>query len=375
MKQETTFYEDLQKSKDLDLRDPRGKRHDLSLVLTGLIIALLRKRDGTLSSIYRSMENMHEQLCAALGIENERIVSRSHLPILLSKVNGNVFSALLLARYGVKFTEEQKQWFAGDGKELRGSIEKGDKRGEVSVQIVSHQDRAVAGQAFYNGTKESEKPCLSTLVQQTRVNKHGFTADALHLHPAMTESIEQAGGVFVIGLKDNQKKLLTDMIDHSQAFAPQANLRTVDKGHGRLEIRQYSCFDISEEYKDERWQKSNLKSLIRVKRTRTTLKTKESSEEVSYYISNGDSENATTYFEAVRNHWSIEVNNHYRDVSLKEDQFRTKKKPVTYLLACARTLVLELIRHWKPKNVVAQLERFQDKFDDLVRALKEIRFL
>lgn len=337
MKQETTFYEDLQKSEDLDLRDPRGRRHDLSLVLTGLIIALLRKRDGTLSSIYRSMQNMQEQLCAALGIENERIVSRSHLPILLGKVNEKVFSALLLARYGVKFSDEQRQWFAGDGKELRGSIEKGNKRGEVSVQIVSHQDRAVAGQAFYNGTKESEKPCLSTLVQQTTVNEHGFTADALHLHPEMTESIEQAGGIFVIGLKDNQKELLTDMIDHTQAFAPRASLRTVDKGHGRLEIRQYSCFDISEEYQDERWHKSNLQSLIRVKRIRTTLKNNESSEEVSYYISNGDSENATTYFEAVRNHWSIEVNNHYRDVSLKEDQFRTKKSlSLTYWLVPER---------------------------------------
>lgn len=328
MEQETTFYEDLQKCKALDLRDNRGKRHNLALVLLGLILAILRNRDGNLSSIHRCMENSKVKIATALGIDNEKIVSRSHLPILLEKVDRSVFEQLLVKHFGIDLNEKQRQWFAGDGKELRGSIEKGDKRGEVSVQIVRHVDKAVAGQAFYNGTKDSEKPCLENLVQQTGVHKHGFTADALHLHPGMTGPIHQAGGIFVIGLKDNQKELLTDMIDHTEAFAPLARHQTVDKGHGRLEIRTYSCFDISGECVERRWDKSSLSSLIRVNRIRTTLKTNESSEEVSYYISNGKSGNAVEYFEAVRNHWSIEVNNHYRDVSLNEDQFRTKKSPL-----------------------------------------------
>lgn len=331
MDQETTFYEDLQKSEDLDLRDNRGKRHNLALTLVGLILSILRKRDGTLSSMHRSMENNQERICAALGIDNEKVVSRSHLPIILSKVNRRVFESLLFAHYGIELNDQEKQWFAGDGKELRGSIDKGDRRGEVSVQIVSHQERAVVGQAFYNGTKESEKPCLKDLVQQTEVAKQRFTADALHLHPEMTELIHQASGVFVIGLKDNQKELLTDMIDHTEVFRPKVEQRTVDKGHGRVEIRYYSCFDISEEYVDPRWGKSGLSSLIRVRRIRTTLKTNESGEEVAYYVSNGRVENAVEYFEAVRNHWSIEVNNHYRDVSLDEDQFRTKKSPLLSL--------------------------------------------
>lgn len=328
MKQETTFYDDLQKCKALDLRDNRGKRHNLALVLLGLILAILRNRDGNLSSIHRCMKNNKMKIAKALGVDNEKIVSRSHLPVLLEKVDRSVFEQLLVKHFGIELSEEQMQWFAGDGKELRGSIEKGDKRGEVSVQIVRHKDKAFVGQAFYNGTKESEKPCLSALIQQTGVYEQGFTADALHLHPSMTQPISEAGGVFVIGLKGNQKELLTDMIDHTETFAPVAKHQTVDKGHGRLETRTYSCFDISGEYVDSRWDKSSLSSLIRINRTRTTLKTNESSEEVSYYISNGKSENAVEYFEAVRNHWSIEVNNHYRDVSLNEDHFRTKKSPL-----------------------------------------------
>jgi predicted transposase YbfD/YdcC len=325
MEQETTFYEELQIHPGLDLRDNRGKRLDMALVLLGVILALLRYRDGTLSSIHRSMANNQVKLCSALGIDNEQVVSRSHLPRVLTKVSRVAFEQLLFKYAQIELDEEQKQWFAGDGKELRGSIEKGNKGGEVSVQIVSHKDRAVIGQAFYNGTKESEKPCLQQLVQQTGVQSQQITADALHLCPAMTEPIEQAGGIFAIGLKDNQKDLLQDMIDHAEAFTPKAQHKTVDKGHGRLEIRQYSCFDVSGEYFESRWDKTFFRSLIEVRRTRIVLKTNKSSEEVSYYLSNGESENAEEYFLAVRNHWAIEVNNHYREVSLKEDQLRTKK--------------------------------------------------
>ena len=110
--QETTFYEELQKCKDLDLRDNRGKRLNLALILIGLVLGLLRKRDGTLSSIHRSMVNNHNKTCAALYIEEEAVVSRLHLPILLSKVNRVVFEALLLSRYGIRLSDDQKKWFA-----------------------------------------------------------------------------------------------------------------------------------------------------------------------------------------------------------------------------------------------------------------------
>lgn len=327
MEQKTTFYEEIQNHPEIDLRDNRGKRLNLALVLVGVVIGLLRKRDGVLSSIHRSMENNQAKLCAALGIDNEVVISRAHLPRILLKVNRSAFESLLFSYFGITLNAEQKEWFSGDGKELRGSIEKGDKRGEASVQIVRHGDGAVLGQAFYNGTKESEKPCLQKLVAKTGVQSQKITADALHLCPTMTEPIHGAGGEFIIGLKENQKELLSDMIDHTQAFRPKAEHQTVDKGHGRLEVRKYACFDISGEYFESRWDQSGFSSLIRVEQMRILLKTNESSEETSYYISNGEAKNALEYFEATRNHWSIEVNNHYRDVSLKEDCLRTKKSP------------------------------------------------
>lgn len=327
-RQKKTFYEEIQNHPALDLRDNRGKKHDLALVLLGVMIGLLRHRDGNLSSIHRSMVNTHERLAKSLGIDNKPVVSRSQLPRILEKVNRKVFEELLFSHFQIELSAQEQQWFSGDGKELRGSIEKGDKRGEVVVQLVRHEDRSVLGQAFYNGTKDSEKPCLQQLIEQTGAQSQQITADALHLCPAMTEPIEAAGGVFIIGLKENQKELLQDMVDHSECFKPWRKQRKVDKGHGRLETRQYYHYDVSEEYFESRWNESGFRSLFKVERSRITLKTNEKSAETTYYISNGSTRQQRDYFAAIRNHWSVEVNNHYRDVSLKEDQFRTKKNPL-----------------------------------------------
>ncbi len=338
IKQETTFYERLQNREGLDLRDNRGKRHDLAFILLGVLIGLLRNRDGHLSSIHRSMVNTHHQLCRQLGLKIEATVSRAQLPRVLAKVQLSKFESLLFDHYGLRLSDKEKEWFAGDGKELRGSIAKGKRRGEALVQLVRHKDGAVLGQSRYDGQKESEKPCLVNLIKDKAAQNQKITADALHLNPKMTDLIEQGGGTFLIGLKENQKELLSDMIWHIKNHEPLSTHRTIDKGHGRLEQRHYAYFNVSKEYFDKRWKTSGFRSLIKVTRQRTILNSGEYSEQTAYYLSNAElSENleqTTEYFKAIRNHWSVEVNNHIRDVSLKEDKFRTKKSqsPKRWLL-------------------------------------------
>ena len=72
--------------------------------------------------------------------------------------------------------------------------------------------------------------------------------------------------------------------------------------------------------------------------------------ERSYYISNGLAKENNEYFEAIRNHWAVEVNHHLRDVTLKEDHLRTKKNEITRIFSGLRTLVLEILRLLKPKK-------------------------
>lgn len=83
--QGSTFYEQIKNCDLLDLRDNRGKKHSLGLVLLSVIIAMYRNRDGILSSIHRSIQNTHVELCKYLQIEYVRPVSRAQLPLILKK--------------------------------------------------------------------------------------------------------------------------------------------------------------------------------------------------------------------------------------------------------------------------------------------------
>lgn len=330
----TTFYSELKAITELDKRDNRGKRHDLSIILLGLTLALLSNRDGNLSSIQRHMKNHYVQTCDFIDEIPYKVVSRSQLPIALSAVNLSVFEAHIFRFYGIKLSEGEKKWFSGDGKELRGSIEKGNKRGDAIVQIVAHETGAILCETYYKGNKESEKSAIRELINTSGVGNQKVTLDALHFNPETLHLIKKAKGVYVVGLKKNQGELLADMSKASDYLRPTYIEKTVDKGHGRIEIREYQIFDTQKEYVDKRWHNCDLEALIKVYRKRIEIKTDTESSEIAYYMTNlmpNSKTIAIDLFGAVRQHWSVEVTNHIRDVTLNEDKFRTKKTIVLKL--------------------------------------------
>jgi hypothetical protein len=89
-----SFFEKLQSADGLDLRDSRGKRHGLAIVLVGVTLAVLANRDGCLSSIHRHRVNHYAKLTTYLELEKRSPISRAQLPRVLEKVSVGVFDAL-----------------------------------------------------------------------------------------------------------------------------------------------------------------------------------------------------------------------------------------------------------------------------------------
>lgn len=379
MSEETTFYSKLQACKGLDLRDNRGKYHKLCYTLTSFTISLLRGRDGILSSIHRSMKNIHIQLCKILKVDIDKVVSRSHLPILLQGVNVEVFDELLFAHFNFHLTAKEKSWFAADGKTLKGSIPKGQKQGLNIIQVVEQESLSILNQSSYEGTKESEITCMRTLLSESGLESEKVTLDALHLCPQTTSQIAKAGGKYLISLKNNQPILFGQMSLQSELEPILHPVTTSNKGHGRLEKRTYHAYDLTDVSDkidiDQRWNMSDLSTLIQVKRETIFKKTKEQYQEISFYLTNEKVENATQCYKAVRKHWSVEVSNHIRDVTLKEDKLRTKTNKISRVVALLRTLVINLLLKERPKNLIAQMELFQDDFMALITFLKKVKFL
>jgi hypothetical protein len=176
-----SFFEKLQNTEGLDLRDKRGKRHDLAIVLTGITIALLSHRDGSLSSIHRHLKNHYERLMTALNVEPKSAISRPQLPRVLEKVSVEVFDRLLFENYRFKLNPAERKWFAIDGKELRGSIATGAKRGEAVVPAVEHETLQVQSQTYYSGNKESEVAAVRNLIKENGLGTEKISLDALSL--------------------------------------------------------------------------------------------------------------------------------------------------------------------------------------------------
>lgn len=321
----TTFFRQLQQAGDLDLRDCRGKRHDLAVVLVQVVIALLSHRDGNLSSIHRHLTNHYEKLMLALEFEASRPVSRAQLPVILSKVSVTVLNQLIFDNFGIELNSAERKWFAADGKELRGSIGAGDKRGEAVVAAVAHESRDIKGQDYYNGRKESEIPAMRRWLRASGLLAEKISLEALHCNPETLRLIKGNGGFYVVGMKENQAELLSECLAASNGSQAVAGRREVEKGHGRIEQRHYQVFDIRDIYTDERWAECGISSLVKVVRRREDGKTGRETRETSYYLSNQRTA-ALELCQAVRNHWGVETTNWLRDCTFQEDALRSKKR-------------------------------------------------
>ncbi len=371
--QDSTFFALLEQHPDLDQRDNRGKKHSLPLVLMGVVMALLAGRDGNLSAIQRHMKNHFAALCQSLCLPANRAISRPQLPRLLARVNYPLLASLVQQYYGLSLPNDFAHWLSGDGKELRGSIGKGQQRGEVCVSIVA-QTEAVVAQTYYNGAKESERMAVANLLNGNDLLNKRIVLDALHLVPTLLEAIHLATGRYLISLKANQfllqRACLIQTLLHKPLFERvDAPLRA----HGRIEERTYRCFSLAGLVKAQRWAKSGLATVLVVTRVRRTLAGVETARSESYFVTNtsmvGQSE-ADQLYDALRGHWRIETMHHRRDVVLAEDACRSRFSGLHRTLSSLRTLTLSLLHSLKPKNMAAQLDDFADSVQDLIAFLR-----
>lgn len=371
----TTFYQLLEETPGLDGRDNRGKKHAMALVLTGLVLALCCGRDGNLSGLHRHIVNHFEALCQATQTSHPKPISRAQLPLLLAKVNGTVFATLLFNWFGIRLDADTKRWFALDGKDLRGSIEPGHKRGQACVSAVAHHSQEVINQVYYTGSKESERPVVRQLLTDTDLYRQKLTLDALHLIPLTINAIQLAKGVYVVGLKPNQAHLYRYCLLSSLVKKPiYERADGFERGHGRLEQRTYSCFRITVLGLASRWQDSGMTSLIKVRRIRQNLDGTQFSQDISYFVSNSEptrQSEADELFDAIRQHWRVEVMHYQRDVTLSEDALKTGNASVSRLMSSLRTLTINLLKRIKSVNMAAQLDNFADKFQTLIQFMTQ----
>lgn len=176
--------------------------------------------------------------------------------------------------------------------------------------------------------------------------------DALHCYPALLETIAEKGGTYLVPVKSNQEKLLEDCAHIGQPLPCKEAFATVDKAHGRLEQRQAKLYELNVACLQDRWHKTQLATLVGIDRQRLPLKDGGESRERAYFITNQPlaGQAGALLFEALRKHWSVETDNHVRDVTLGEDLIICREGNRIRSIACMLNTGLNLMRRQNTDN-------------------------
>jgi predicted transposase YbfD/YdcC len=263
----------------------------------------------------------------------------------------------------------KEQVVSFDGKALRASHNR--TIGKDAIYMVSAwatENEVVLGQTKVDD-KSNEITAIPALLELLELSGCIVTIDAMGCQKEIASKIVDQGADYVLALKGNQGKLYADaktLFEDAQAidFADCDYHRTVDKGHGRIEIRE--CWAtahpeyIAALYKPELWTK--LQTVVMVRTERRIGDKCET--ETRYYISSLPG-NAKQILSAVRQHWHIENRLHWvLDVTFREDDSRIRTGNAPQNMAVIRHMALNLLKQEQSTKLSMRCKRLRAGWND-----------
>jgi len=287
-----------------------------------------------------------------------------HSGIPTAKTFASVFSMLDTVHFGRCFSawvsslqEHVRGVIAVDGKTSRGS--KHDTSGKGALHMVSafaHEAGIVIGQRR-TGDKSNEITAIPELLDHLFIKGAIVTIDAMGTQKDIAAKIIEKEADYILALKGNQSSLHDDVklfFQENSKDVKWDRCETVDAGHGRIETRICTVTEDIDWLRELHPEWKNLRSIIKIESTRFDKKYKTSSTEIRHYISSLPAD-ANNLLISVRAHWSIENTLHWAlDVTMKDDQNRTRKDNADANLAIIRHAAFNIIKREPSKLSLAK---------------------
>jgi len=356
-----------------DGRKKKGKRYPLPLLLTLLLLGKLAGEtgvNGIVEWIKERQADLRRQLNWPKRFPTNSTYSealaRCDAQEIVTVIAGVLLKARAVEQCGdepsrlqANKQEETLTHVAMDGKTLRGTLGH-ESEGQPSVHLLSLyecQSGIVLTQRAVQ-SKENEISAAAALVHPALVKGRIISTDAMHTQKKWCAWVHAYQGYYLTIVKKNQPQMYQDLVDFFDD--PEAerqewrSAKSVQKGHGRLEIRDlWSSTQMNE------WFETEWAGVAQVFRLRRQVKEGDKErEETVYGVTNlpRKKANAARLLALQQAHWRVENRLHYRrDVTLGEDACQVRLAGAPEALAALNGGVLALMDWLGVSNVASQM--------------------
>jgi predicted transposase YbfD/YdcC len=349
-----------------ELEDPRSTinlQHPLISVVVIALMAVLAGASGP-TAIAKWAALKEEFLLNALNLPNG-IPRKDVFRRVLMALRPGAFQACFvnwlksLRATAAAATGVEQPVLAVDGKTARRSHDRKNGLGALhSVSVWASEFGLSLGQVAC-AEKSNEITAIPELLRLVDIKGAIITIDAMGTQKAIAAQIIEGEADYVLALKGNQETLHQAVIDHidEQLEGDLAQARehvTIEKGHGREEMRTYLQLPAPKSLPGfTPWK--GLKTIGVV--TSRCLRDGKETIEIRYYISSL-AMGVKRFARAVRGHWGIENTCHWvLDVTYREDESRIREKALRENFAWLNRFTLSLLKQHPNRDSLAMKRR------------------
>jgi predicted transposase YbfD/YdcC len=229
-----------------------------------------------------------------------------------------------------------------DGKALRGAFERGQRTSPLHlVNVWAVQARMVIAQRKAAGRNEAAGALAA--LQLLSLQGCIVTADALHCHRAMAQTILDRGGDYVLAIKANRGPLFRVVVQQfARSGARRSTVHRERSTHGRCETRRATIMRNASLAAVHDF--PGVVAIGRITSRRRQHGQRAEKPLVRHYLLSKYM-SAARLLQVTRCHWTIENQLHWvLDVHFDEDGTRARKDNAPENLAILRRLALNILR-------------------------------
>lgn len=255
-----------------------------------------------------------------------------------------------------------------DGKTVKHSGSKAKNQKPIHVvNAWATEQRLVLGQTKVKN-KSNEITAIPELIKVLELSGCLVTIDAMGTQTKIAQLIQERGADYCLALKGNHQYLyerVVHLFDQAEATdwsgVKHDFHRTLNKSHGRTEIRRHWTMPVTELFFDEeKW--TGLQSIGLIESVRKI--DGETTTNKRYYL-NSFSSDAQLLAHAVRSHWGVENNVHWvLDVAFSEDDSPVHTDHAPENLSQLRKMSLNLLSREKTTKVGVANKRLKAAWDN-----------